>query len=87
MLRRHIQTVRDALECESSELLGTDNELPTRLVGAANRGADFRPLTKDGPSANTAGFKGRSGSPFALIQRPDCHSAAPLSNFSKSFQP
>jgi hypothetical protein len=33
MLRRHIQTVRDALECESNELLGTDNELPVRLVG------------------------------------------------------
>ena len=87
MLRRHIQTVRDALECESNELLGTDSELPARLVGPVNRGADFGPLTKYGPSANAAGFKGRSGSAFALIQRPDCHAAAPLSNFSNSFQP
>ena len=86
MLRRHIQTVRDALECESNELLETDNELPARVVGPANSG-DFGPLAKYGPSANTAGFKGRSGSPFALIQRPDCHAAAPLSNFSNSFQP
>jgi hypothetical protein len=41
MLRRHIQTVRVVLECESNEPLGTDNGLPARLVGAANRAADF----------------------------------------------
>jgi len=44
MLRRHIQTVRDVLECESNELLGTDNELPARLVGPANRGPGFWPI-------------------------------------------
>ena len=43
MLRRHIQTVRDALECESNELLGTDNELPARLVGPANSWGGFWP--------------------------------------------
>src|SRR6185503_587929 len=58
MLRRHIQTVRDALECESNELLGTDNELPARLVGPVNRRADFGPLTKYGPSANAVGLRG-----------------------------
>jgi hypothetical protein len=41
--------------------------------GAGQRGVDFGPLTKYGPSANAASFKGRSGSAFALIQRPDCH--------------